>query len=194
MTLPIAPDDLPAVVAELRENRVAYYAVEGEPCSGDHCLCGQTFPPSEWVALAEATCEHQKLREVDVVGAWDDGRSSGCPDCVGGKPKHTLTVECSHAEGEPECDCQCPTCVSSDDDLWHGAVSVDVVVRDVLPVCDSKTWNERPYVAVVLDVKGRVWSFGPDDEHGDTTDPIEITTLGPDLIPGMWVAVIEASS
>lgn len=198
MSLPIAPDDLPAVVAELRENGVAYYAVEGdiEICGSCHghdiarsgdvnspCLScdggANNVPPSEWVAL---------------------GQSCGACDCDDCKSRHTLTVGCPTCDGEGFLDRIVddrsfypsdgpPDCHSCDGD---GIVSVDVVVRDVLGPVQS----ESPFIV------GTVWdradgTFWLVEDSGDPMEPpigYPVHPVGPDRAPGMFVAVMEVAS
>lgn len=174
MSTPIPTEHLPAVVAAVRADGVAYLNV------GWSAKWTPPGAPVQWRRLAEATCGCQCHVAAPAQGVHCDCRGTG-------KPIHTLTVECPtttpigrlrlpnhlHLVGwcdNPDCD--------------NGSVSVDVVVAELVPVVDES--GPRPFIIQSDDADRTPVLF--------TATPLSlanITPLGPPLEPGDWVAVLR---
>jgi hypothetical protein len=193
----IATLDVP--VADFERLAHSYLIVDGLVCGCDSYPCTDkatgthTHPDPDLVALVGKACD-DCAHAAGVIPDPRYGRSADrwltCPECLGsGSALLTVTTDvCPSCLGESALISilRCDDC----DDYGTGSVRVRLTGQP-LPIVDGATWVERPYVAIVVRAFG-VFHFGPDDESGDVSQPVEIDLGGdPAALIGRWAFPVE---
>jgi len=185
----------PDVIEQLNESGPAWIVGEGEPKWGEYHTVptpngkgmqardAEIAPPADFLAAVEpcAMCDPGDpgfLNVIDGSGNW----AKDCPDCIFGKPRLNLMVDCVHGMTQSFAMSKGAICSKCRNTNSIHAATV-TAVGDVLPIESNRTAKrDHAHIAVTDDGVTFVWRPG---------NSFHIITLPANAKPGMFALQVE---